>query len=426
MKINTVLFIWCFSIFISYSQSDTVLLMHPTVHTGTGKVIENAIVAISAGKIISIQAAHLSTINILGKKAYSLKNKHLYPAFIALNSSIGLYEIEAVRASRDYAETGDYNPNVRALVAYNTDNDIIATTRSNGILLAQIFPRGGILQGTSSVMKLYGEHWEDAVYKADEGIVLAWPSYYNYGEPDDKSREEFAKNRKKNMADIEKLFADAKIYAYNTTITQANLKLSALKGLYDGTKTLYIQAEFSKEIVEVINFCEKHGIKNKVIVGASKCDEAIDILKQYKIPVILNRIHGLPMRTDDDLAYYYSLPKKLMESGILVALSYYGDMEAMGTRNLPYLAGTAACYGMNREDALKLITYNAAKILNIDAVTGTIEAGKEANMVVSDGDVLDMRTSNIIMAMLQGIEIPLDNKHKTIYQKYTQKYKLKP
>ena len=146
------------------------------------------------------------------------------------------------------------------------------------------------------------------------------------------------------------------------------------------------------------------------------------MLKDNNVAVILRRVHELPVNEDDDVYLPYKLPKLLFDAGVLFCLENSGDMEAMGTRNLPFYAGTAAAYGIDKEEALKLITLNTAKILDIDATTGSLETGKDATLFISTGDALDVRTNNVIAAFIQGRYIDVDNHQKKLYRKYSEKY----
>jgi imidazolonepropionase-like amidohydrolase len=148
-------------------------------------------------------------------------------------------------------------------------------------------------------------------------------------------------------------------------------------------------------------------------------------LRENNIAVVLPRLHALPERTDDDIDQAFKLPFLLQKAGILFCLSSEGGMEAMQTRNLPFSAGTAAAYGLTKEQALKSITLNTAKILGIDKTTGSIEVGKDANLFISTGDALDMRTNNVEQAFIKGNSIDLNNDQKALYEKYKKKYGLK-
>jgi imidazolonepropionase-like amidohydrolase len=195
-----------------------------------------------------------------------------------------------------------------------------------------------------------------------------------------------------------------------------------MRGLFNGTQTLFIHTNYVKEITDAVYFAKENNISKMVIVGGYDAWMVADMLKDNKVAVILRRVHDLPVSEDDDVYLPYKLPKKMVDAGVLVCLENSGDMEAMGTRNLPFYAGTATAYGLNKEEALMLITLNTAKILGIDSTTGSLEPGKDATLFISTGDALDMKTNNVEQAFIQGRFIDLDNFQKKLYRKYSEKY----
>jgi imidazolonepropionase-like amidohydrolase len=160
-----------------------------------------------------------------------------------------------------------------------------------------------------------------------------------------------------------------------------------------------------------------------VIIGGTDSGKSADSLKHHNIAVILNQMHTLPVMQDDDVDEAYKAPYLLQQAGVMYCISDADEMSRY--RNLAFNAGVAVAYGLTKEQALEAITLSPAKILGIDDRTGTLEKGKDANIVVSDGDILDMKTSNVIYAFIQGRQINLDNKQKQLYEKYMTKYGLK-
>jgi len=402
-------------------QTLPILIQGGTIHTGNGTVIENGIVVFASGKIT--YAGDASGKNSLkdmnSYKMIDAKGKHIYPGIIALNSTLGLIEIDAVRSTRDYNEVGDVNPNVRAVISYNTDSKIIPTVRSNGVLLAEATPQGGTISGTSSVMMLDGWNWEDAVYKEEAGIHLNWPrmiiSKGQNAEPEDKQRE----NINKSLQDIRSFFSEAKTYAKQNP-EEKNLRLEAMKDLFNGNKKLFVHCDFIKEIVAAVNFCKEFGVK-MVLVGGMDSWRVTDLLKENNIPVIIVRTHLLPPREDEDVDLPYKLPSLLTKAGITVCIT---DGDSWPQRNIPFQEGTAAAHGLTKEEALTCITLNPAKVLGIDSTTGTVETGKDATLFISSGDAMDMKTNNEEMAFIKGKEIVLDDVQKQLYRKYMKKYGL--
>jgi len=411
------------------AQTKSILIMNGIAHLGTDSVIQNSIIGIKDGKIVLV-AASTEKIDSTGyTEVINATSKHIYPGFIAPNSTLGLTEIEAVRATADFKETGTTLPNVRSLIAYNTDSKIIPTVRTNGVLLAQITPRGGLISGTSSVVMLDGWNWEDATYKTDDGIHINWPKIQSrkFIEDEDSYVGSYEKNKEytKQTNDLKKLFADAKAYNEAEKKEETNLRFEAMKGIFNGAQTLYIHSNNVKEIIEAVNFAKQNAVKRVAIVGGRDSWRITDLLRENNVAVIVLRIHDLPEHADDDVDQSYRLPFLLQKAGILFCLNNEGDMEAMATRNLPFMAGTTAAYGLTKEQALKAITLNAAKILGIDKTTGSIEIGKDANLFISTGDALDMRTNNVEKAFIKGNSIDLNNDQKALYEKYKKKYGLK-
>lgn len=409
------------------AQTKSTLFLNGTAHIGNGKVIENAAIGVKNGKIDLV--ADATTIR-LAKDAYdttiNIYGKHIYPGIICPDNRIGLIEIDAVRATADYAEVGKFNPNVRALISYNTDSKIIPTIRANGVLLTQTAPVGGLISGSSSVMRLDGWNWEDAAYSTDDGIFINWPrsSYPSGAWYDDEQPLVKNEGKNKDVNELRDFFKEAKAYAELEKPATTNLRYESVKGLFTGKQTLYIRADRVSQITEGVLFAEEMGIKRIVISGGRQADKAADFLVQHNVPVILTRLNSLPDMAEDDIDAIYRLPAKLKDKGVLFCLGYEGDMEVMGSRNLPFLAGTAAANGLSKEDALATITLNAAKILGIDNRTGSLEAGKDANLFISAGDALDMLGNKVELAYLNGQPVNLDTHQKVLYRKYMKKYGL--
>ena len=261
--------------------------MNGTAHLGTDSVIQNAVIGIQNGKIVLVANARTVRIDkTTYEETIDATGKQIYPGFIAPNSTLGLSEIEAVRATIDFHEVGTTLPNIRSLIAYNTDSKIIPTVRTNGILLAQITPRGGIISGTSSVVALDGWNWEDAAYKTDDGIHINWPHMQSrkYIDEDNLYFGPYEKNKdyNKQTDDLKKLFADAKAYNETDVKEEKNLRFEAMKGLFDGTQTLFIHSNTVKEITEAINFAKLFQLKHVAIVGGKDSWMITDLLKKNK------------------------------------------------------------------------------------------------------------------------------------------------
>ncbi|MDP4265540.1 MAG: amidohydrolase family protein [Bacteroidota bacterium] len=413
-------------------QSVTTVITNATVHVGNGEVIENASIVITDGKIAAV-GKNLTV--PAGATTVDAKGKQVYPGLILPITNLGLVEMPSVRATTDVRELGDLNPNVRSLVAYNTDSKIINTLRSNGILLANIVPEGGTISGSSSVVQLDAWSWEDAAYKTDEGIHFNMPSLMprargfgggggggRRGGPQEPTTDPVKEGLDK-VEQMKSFFREAQAYAAAPAHPEANLKLAAVKGLFDKTQKLYVHANTVKQMLVALDFVKEFGF-DVVIVGGSDSWQIADLLKQHNVSVILNQPHSLPTLEDDDVDQPYKTPAMLQKAGVLFSIN--DDAEETRGRNLAFNAGTASTYGLTKEEALQAITLNAAKILGVSDKTGSIEVGKDANIVISEGDILDMRTSIVTDAFIQGRKIDLTDKHKILNERYNQKYKLKP
>jgi imidazolonepropionase-like amidohydrolase len=410
---------------VAPAQKKPVMLIGGTIHTGTGEVIENGTIVFEGGRITSVSKSTGTDADKSRYEVIDVTGKQVYPGLIFPNTSIGLIEIgSGVEVAADNREIGDLNPNVRSIVAYNTDSHVIPVLRSNGILLAQIVPTGTLLPGTSSVVQLDAWNWEDAAYKIDNGIQLGWPRKSSFagrrgGGEFQMSGASGSGAYEKNVEALEKIFADAVAYSVVEKQKDANLRLEALRGLFDGTKTMFIICNEPKGIIAAVSFGKRYGVKKMVLTGADESAWAVkDFLKENNIPVLLADPLSLPKYDYSDTRLPFKLAAMFKKEGILVGLTY--SKQAYG--NLPFAAGQTIPYGLTKEEALQTVTLNNAKILGIDDKTGSIEVGKDANIVVSTGDILDISTNNIEYAFITGRNINLDNKHKQLYRRFETKY----
>ncbi|GAB3570026.1 amidohydrolase [Spirosoma luteolum] len=406
------------------AQDHPIVLMGGTAHLGNGQVIQNATILFDKGVLTNVVDGTLVKFKLTSDtEVIDVTGKHIYPGLISPASIVGLQEVASVRATVDKEEVGILNPNVRALIAYNTDSEIIPTIRNNGVLLTQAMPQGGTVSGSSSVMMTDGWNWEDAALRKDDGLWLNWPGYYAREFNFDDFSLVIKRNEKREAAisALKATFADAKAYAAISNPLPKNLRLEAMKGLFTGAQNLYIRADYAKDIVESVQWAKAMGVQKVVIVGGEDASRVITFLKDNSVPVILGALHRLPNREDEDVDLPYRLPGMLQKAGVLVGLSYADEW--WRARNLAFQAGTAAGFGVtDREEALKMVTANNAKILGIDSMVGTLEKGKHATLFVSAGDALDMRTNVVEHVFIQGRKVNLDDRHKRLYQMYKAKF----
>jgi imidazolonepropionase-like amidohydrolase len=399
-------------------------IKNATVHVGNGQVLNNTTIQVNNGKIEKI-GANLP-IPVDDVKVFDASGKHVYPGLILSNTTIGLKEISSqVRGSNDYRELGDLNPNVKSIVAYNTDSRIINTLRSNGILLANIAPQGSFLAGNSSTVQFDAWTWEDAAYKNNTAMHFYMPSLLartrggRFGGPAPDTDP--VKAALERIETLKEFFREAKAYHEQKNKTATNLKFESTKGLFEKSEKLFVHCNIVKEMLVAADFVKEFGFE-VTIVGGSESWQIAPLLKQHNISVILQQTHNLPTGEDDDVDQPYKTPAALQQAGVLFAIT---DEDGTTTgRNLAFNAGTAATYGLGKEEALQAITSNAAKILGIADRTGTLEVGKDANIIISEGDILDMRSSVVTQAFIQGRMIDLNDKHKMLNERYKKKYGL--
>ncbi|WP_121356507.1 amidohydrolase family protein [Flavisolibacter nicotianae] len=406
-------------------QVQPVVITNATVHVGNGQVLNNATVVVTNGKISAIGSNVAAPANA---KTINAQGKHVYPGLILSSTNLGLVEVNSVRASSDVREIGEMNPNVRSIIAYNTDSKVINTLRPNGILLASITPEGGMLSGQSSVVQLDAWNWEDAAVKIDNGVhfnvpsLMARPRGFGFGgggRAGAAAETDPVKEGLDKIDEFKSFLRQAKAYSTVSKPEATNLKYEAVKGLFDKSKKLYIHATTVKQILVAIDIAKEFDL-DAVIVGGEDSWQVADLLKQNNISVILSQPHALPILPDDDVDQPYKTAALLQKAGVLFAINDE-DGQTRG-RNLAFNAGTAAAYGLTKEQALAAITLNAAKILGVADKTGSLEVGKDANIVISEGDILDMKTNQVTTALIQGREINLDNKQTQLYEKYKRKY----
>lgn len=401
-------------------QTVEIVLKNATVHDGNNNVLNNTSVVLKDGVISQIGDFNEISYNS-NAQIIDITGKHLYLGLILPISQLGLSEIGSVRSSVDTREIGALNPNVRSIVAYNTDSELIPTIRSNGVLVAQVIPSGSLIAGSSSVVQLDAWNWEDAIILEDNVIHMNWPSMYEKSrrsESGDKIKEN--KNYKKQKEVLRKFFDDALIYSKIENPLKTNVKLEAMKGLFDGSKKLFINTSVPKQIIESVNFTKSFGISEIVLTGINEDAWLVkDFIKENNIAVILNDLHGLPNKEDHDVWINTKLPVMFYKEGIKVAISVSWLPIAI---NYPFKAASASAYGLTKEETLQLITKNPADIIGVGDKLGTIEIGKDATVVISEGDILDIATNNIVLAFINGRNINLDNRHKYLYRKFKAKY----
>ncbi len=415
------------------TQDHPIILKGAVIYPVAYPPIEGAQILFENGKIAAV-----------GKRIKVPKNaeiidvsgKRIYPGLISPNSLAGLVEIGAVRATRDFTEVGDINPNARAERAVNPDSEIFPVTRANGVLMVNTVPSAGakgLIAGTSALMKLDGWTWEQMVVKAPVGLHIKWPVRVSGGasvftrraaySPGTKDEE---KKYKKSLRKLEESFANARAYLKGVENAsekpETDVRWEAMIPFLKKEAPVFVHANRLEEIRAAVHWAEEEDVR-LVIVGGQDAWRAGDLLREKNVAVIVSPVMALPLRRWEAYDTPYSNPAKLHESGVLFAIANKGNRgDAAHERNLPYQAAMAAAYGLPKEEALKAITINAAKILGVEDRLGSLEAGKDATLIVTDGDPLEIRT-HVEMAFIDGRAIDLSSRHTELYEKYQEKYR---
>lgn len=410
-------------------QSHPILLKGATLHPVSAPPVLNGQILFERGVITAVG----KTIDSLpdNTEIIDLKGMKVYPGLIAASTTLGLVEIGAVRATRDIAEVGSVNPNVRADVSYNPDSELIPVTRSNGITVAHTTPQGGLISGLSAAMMLDGWTWESATLKAPVALHLNWPDMTLTVGPDiEKSLDEQRKERDKQLRSIDEVFDKARSYLQAREAAQredapdhpVDLKWESMTPVLKRQVPVCVHANEVQQIQAAVAWSRRQQVK-LIIVGGHDAWRVTDLLKESGVPVIYESVHSLPSRRFEAYDTPFATPWKLYKAGIPFCIAASSSsFEAPHQRNLPYHAATAAAYGLPRDEALKSITLYAAEILGIADRIGTLEVGKDATLIVTDGDPLEIPTQ-VEMEFIQGRRIDLGDRHKTLYRKYQEKYR---
>ncbi len=399
------------------AQSEIISISGVTAHIGNGQVIENCTLVFDEGKITAIGA----NVPAQGRIIYG-SGHHVYPGFIAPGKSLGLIEVNAVRASNDQDEIGNMIPHVRSIIAYNAESQVVESMRPNGVLLGQITPKGGRISGSSSIVQFDAWNWEDAAIKTDDGIHLNWPNSFRRGRWWLGEPRGFQPNKEytEQTNEVKEFVMNAKAYGQTKT-GEKHLAFEAMQGLFNGSQKLYVYAQGEKEIIDAVTSLKGSGIRELVLVGGYHAYKVADFLKEHQVAVLVNFTHSLPFFEDDDYDLPYKLPKLLVDAGLKVGLQN-ANASNFQTRNLPFYAGQVVGQGLDKEKALKLISSNTAEILGIGDMYGTLEVGKSATLFVSKGDALDMRGNQLTHAFIDGRAISLETHQTELWKRYMGKY----
>lgn len=401
------------------AQQQPILLQGGTLNTVTHGVQENTDLLFENGKITAIGANLAAPENA---RVIDISGKQVYPGLVALDTTLGLIEIEAVRATNDMREVGDITPEVSGHTAYNPDSEVIPTVRYNGITHAEIVPQRNLIAGRSSLLQTDGWTFEDAAEALNVGVHVNWPraglntSWWERRSPEEQ-RKENAEARKK----LEAAFVAAKAYFDAKQANKLNgtdVRWEAMTGLFDGTAKLFVHAHDKRQLEQAIEFSTEWGF-DLVLVGARDAWRIADKLAAEEVTVVYGEPYGLPTRHDEGYDQAYATPAALAAAGVDFAIAYstgYWDI-----RNLAFAAGNAVSYGLDKQQALAAITLKPAEVMGVADKIGSLEVGKNASLFISTGDVMDHIGQQVELMFIDGAEVDLNNRHNQLYQKYRQK-----
>ncbi len=412
-------------------QANPIVLRNGIIHTVSGDTLQRSDLLFESGKIKAI-GTDLSVTK--DTQEIDLAGKHVYPGLISSNSTLGLVEINAVRATRDFTESGRLNINARSATAINPDSELIPVTRANGVLISHVLPQvgSGLFGGTSSIIALEGWSIEEMALSTDAGVHIQWPrspvepafrpsheTPYNAEKADEKYFE--------NIRKLEEAFENARSFqkakSSDSDFVEVDLKWEALIPVLKKEIPIFVSVRKLREITDAIRWAQSEGIRMVIITGGDAW-RAAELLKQSKVSVILSQVNALPQRRWESHDSVFRNAARLFETGVEFAIAFGGGgPTSSNERNLPFEAAKAVAYGLPKEEALKAITLYPARILGIDDKVGSLEIGKHATLFMTDGDPLDIRTT-VSSAYIQGRAIDLSSRHTQLRDKYEKKYQV--
>ncbi len=398
-------------------QDHPIALVGATLHPVSGPEIPDGVLLFDGGKITALGAP--ADVKLPeGCEQVALPGKHVYPGMINAATALGLTEIGAVRATEDLEEMGLVNPNVRVEVAVNPDSELIPVTRANGVALALAVPRGELLAGSSALLRLDGWTWEEMTLKAPVGIHLAWPDM-GVDALDEEAGRKQREHRDARLKALDEAFASARAYQAACTAggpRDRDARWEALLPVLEGKLPLLVHAQEIRQIQAAAAFARREKVR-MVLFGGYDAPRCAELLAGLGIPVVVEGTLKLPQRPDEPHDSPFTLPERLHRAGLAFCIAS-GD--AWNARNLPYHAARAAAYGLPREEALKAVTLYPARILGVADRVGSLEAGKDATLIVTTGDPLEIPTQ-VERMFIEGREVDLSDKQKRLWEKYRRK-----
>jgi len=407
-------------------QTKPIAITGATIHPVSGPDIPSGTIVFDRAKIIAVAADAAIPV---GAEVVDAAGKHVYPGLVSANSVLGLTEISAVRSTVDVEEVGAINPNASSVTSINPDSELLAVARSNGILTALAVPEGGSLSGSSVVLRMDGWTPEEMTIRAPVAVHLRWPNLKINKDPRaPKSVEDQQKEIDKAQKTIRDAFEIARSY-WNARKTPAadfrsDLRWEALMPVFDGKLPLFVHAESLAQMEAALAWAKEAKLKI-VLVGGTDASRIAPQLKETDTPVVISRATTLPSRRDDPYDSSFANAARLHEAGVRFCIATKGrESEATNERNLPYEAAMASAFGLPRDEALKSVTLYPAQLLGVADQLGSLETGKAATLIVTNGDPLDFPT-HVEAAYVDGRKIDLTNRQTRLREKYREKYRRK-
>ncbi|HEY7306417.1 MAG TPA: amidohydrolase family protein [Bryobacteraceae bacterium] len=432
MKIAGIFALTCLSVTAAGANNNSILIRNVTIHPITAPDFENGAVLVIDGKIAEV-GARVAAKN--GVRVIDAHGMQLYPGLINAATNVGLSEISSLRDSVDLDEVGTFNPDLRAEIAYNPSSEHIEVTRAAGITTVVSLPGSGgrgfgrngpgsVITGQGALMHLDGWTWEEAAVKPSAVMDMVFPQietvprgYAGFLPGRQRPYHELEKEYRERLKETSEFFEDARRYEKAKAAAgpdfRSDMQLEAMIPVIDGKLPLFVRAEREQMIKDAVAFAEKEKVKI-IIADPREIGSTGPLLKERNIPVVLGKTFALPMRDDDPYDAAYTLPNEFYKAGVKIC---FGTFDVEFARNVPFEAAQAVAFGLPRQEALKALTINSAEILGAGDRLGSIEKGKTADLILTDGDPMEAKTS-IKQMFIAGREVSMESRHTREYEKW--------
>lgn len=419
---SIIIFLLCLSCVVVHAQNPKArmgvfALTNATIETVTKGTIQNGTVLLRNGKIEAVGA----NVTIpADAQVIDCKGLFIYPGMIDTGTKLGLLEIGQIPQATDQREEGDVVPQMKALTAINPNATAVAVTRISGVTTTLSVPDGGLFPGTAALVNLFG-YTPDQMYAGFEGVVLNFPVTGRRGFFDRRTDEEIKKAADKSMDQLNDVWQKAMQYHQLDSATAGKgvkyyPEMQALLPVVRGKQSLMIEVNAQKDIEAALKWVNEKKIKKVIFIGVSEGWRVADQIAKANIPVITGPIIAIPTREYDRYDQAYANAGMLRKAGVKVAIR--SNENGNGNyRNLPYHAGFAVAYGMDKVDALKSITITAAEILGVDNMLGSIEVGKSATLFVCNGDPFETKTQ-VEHVFIDGYQMPMVSRQTLLYDEF--------